>query len=149
MNRQIIKYALIGLITLLVLQLITHRVYSEDQKATAIIEDLQLLLNLENVDSFAFNANIIYNENDVRSSFRNRFKDTIEHLSICELDQWYDYRIDANYLAIGIIDSSENNFIFKAHTVVGTLHYGESWYNEYIWILYRWFKLKHENTGVS
>ncbi|MEM6699966.1 MAG: hypothetical protein AAF806_07005 [Bacteroidota bacterium] len=149
MKNQLSKYTLISLATILLLQVITLNIFSENQKVATIINDLELLGDIRNVDSLAFNTSIISKESALMSSLKNRFRDTIGYLSIYELEQWKEYRVNPDFVVIRITDSSENKLILKAYTHAGTLYYGEAWYNEYIWIFYRWFKLRHENIGVS
>lgn len=148
-NRSIPKVMLSSLVYILLVQLITFYVFSEKQKARIIIEDLELLIQVNQFDSLAFLSDMNTDPKIIRESLHHRFLDSIQYITICDSTDWLDYRIDSNYLAIRLIEKDDNHLFFKSDTYAGTLYYGESWTNRYIWLLFKWFKINHENTGVS
>ena len=145
----ILKYGLRLLIVLMILQLITISTIAEKEKKNAIIQDLRLYYYTSQIDSFSFHTNMINDNMEFRDALKARFKDTLSYIEICDIFTWSKHRIDSNYFALEIIDQSQNNFEFEAYTYAGTLYYGEAWYNQYVWLLFKWFKVKHENIGIS
>jgi hypothetical protein len=143
------KASILSLICILFVHIITLYVFSEKQKAITIIEDLELLADVNQFDSLAFLTNLNTESDILRKSLHRRFLDTIQYFVVSDSEAWSKYRTDSNYLALCIIETEDNFTSFKSDTQVGTLFYGESWTDYYIWILFKWFKVNHENTGVS
>lgn len=144
-----VKTLLALLFVFCLLQIVTLKLLAEKKKLPSLIEDLQLLVYVNQFDSVAFNSEVVQNEKLVYAALKNRFKDTIDNIKICEINTWNNYRIDSNFLAIRVVEFRKNKFTFSSTTEAGTLHYGEVWENKYIWFLFRWIKLKHKNKGVG
>lgn len=143
------KAVLIGLLSILLIQFLTLNLFSEKLKAETIIEDLSLLIYTNQFDSLAFETNLNETSENLFSILTSRFKDTFKYIEFYDSNEWGQYRVDSNYLAIRITDISSNKSIFNSEVNAGTLYYGESWKNKYIWVLFKWFKLEQKNTGVS
>jgi|GEM_PF-6457862 len=144
-----LRSLLLGFIFIALLQLFSAAVISEDQKAERIIEDLKLLMHINHFDSLAFSTNLQVEEDKARLLVVDRFQDTLKSINMCDEIEWNKYRTDPNFFAIKITDSSTSKFFFDSYTSAGTLYYGERWQSQYVWILCRWFKIKHKNIGVS
>ncbi len=146
---QTVKASIFGLVFIVLMQAITLKLFSEKQKASTLIKDLELFVYVNQFDSLAFHSNLKSESDNLIVNLKTRFRDTFEHFKICETKEWQKCRIDSNTLALQIIDESHHQLIFDSSTYAGTLYYGESWDDKYIWVLFRWFKIEHKNTGVS
>gem|GEM_PF-4721915 len=86
-----------------------------------------------------------------QKEIKTSLSETFKEIEFIENKNEFDekYRLKENGYGMGY-QVDKLNFL-RASTIEynGTIYYGETWESDYIWLLFKWVKIRQENTGQS
>lgn len=149
LKKSTLKKILVSIIFIAIIQTVTY--YS---LGTRLIHK-ECLMNFQilafDVDSIGLFSPYISLTESEKKSIKKRLQNKYAYIDITESEEEYRslYRLNEGRYGATYRMDQLRPFYAKVLEGNGTLYYGEVWEAEYIWIMFKWIKLRQENIGQS
>jgi len=144
-----LKFITISFFILLTLQIVGFQLVGKRAIHIECMKELKTLAI--GVDSVGIYSPYCHLTNQEQKEIKTSLSETFKEIEFIENKNEFDekYRLKENGYGMGY-QVDKLNFL-RASTIEynGTIYYGETWESDYIWLLFKWVKIRQENTGQS
>lgn len=155
------KWIVIAVALIVLFQVLCYALFSENRVQPAIIRNQNFYIYDTDFDSLSLVFSVLsgkqhkpYNlsQRD-KNIYHEKYKENVVYLEINDTFDSIPSLLEREGLLTCILqfDFSWMRFSLEEHVTIYsyTEPYIEIWESEYIWILFRWVKIKRENKGIS